>query len=157
MRQNNRTPIHCRWSRPLRRPYSCRLLLWAGVAMLLGPASVCLSQTVATAAATQTEWDRALSADNAAQFQDLSSQLASRRAWFAKVADEAFRREAILLPEDRDPLDVVLRRTRALLDDLQKTAAASETCRAGTGACGVGSEGGGNSRRRSASETRAVR
>jgi hypothetical protein len=34
-------------------------------------------------------------------------------------AGETYRREALILPDDRDPADVVLRRTAALLDDLR--------------------------------------
>ena len=34
-------------------------------------------------------------------------------------AEEAFNRQALIWPEDRDPLDVLLRRTRALYEDLQ--------------------------------------
>ena len=33
-------------------------------------------------------------------------------------AEEAFNRHALIWPEDRDPLDVLLRRTRALYEDL---------------------------------------
>ena len=36
-------------------------------------------------------------------------------------ADEAFNRQALIWPEDRDPLDVLLRRTQALADDLQSS------------------------------------
>ncbi len=40
------------------------------------------------------------------------------RAHFDRVAHQVFRAEALILEADRDPLDVVLRRTAALLDDL---------------------------------------
>jgi hypothetical protein len=46
------------------------------------------------------------------------------RAHFAKVAGEVLRPEALILESDRDPADVVLRRTAALLADLNRTAAA---------------------------------
>ncbi len=36
-------------------------------------------------------------------------------------AEEAFNRHALIWPEDRDPLDVLLRRTQALADDLQSS------------------------------------
>ena len=42
----------------------------------------------------------------------------ANRAWFAKIADQAEHPQALILPADRDPLDVVLRRTAALLADL---------------------------------------
>ncbi len=40
------------------------------------------------------------------------------RSQFDKVADETFIKDSLILPEDRDPLDVVLRRTGAVLSDL---------------------------------------
>ncbi len=40
------------------------------------------------------------------------------RAWFNKIAKQALRKDALILASDRDPLDVVLRRTEALLKDL---------------------------------------
>ncbi len=43
-----------------------------------------------------------------------------RRAHFASVAPQAFRPEALILDSDRDPADVVLRRTAALLENLKK-------------------------------------
>ena len=52
------------------------------------------------------------------QFVALQHDLAAR-AMFAKVAGETFRPEALILDSDRDPADVVLRRTAALLADLQ--------------------------------------
>ncbi len=42
------------------------------------------------------------------------------RGHFARVAKEAFRREALILDSDRDPTDVVLRRTAALMKDLKR-------------------------------------
>jgi cytochrome c553 len=40
--------------------------------------------------------------------------------WFDKLAPEALRRDALILPEDRDPVDVILRRTEALLKDIRR-------------------------------------
>ncbi len=48
------------------------------------------------------------------------------RAHFQKVAPETFRAEALILDSDRDPLDVVLRRTVALATDLQAASAVPE-------------------------------
>lgn len=48
-----------------------------------------------------------------------------RKDYFAQIADQAFRRDALILPSDRDPADVVLRRTAALLEALQSMSAAS--------------------------------
>jgi hypothetical protein len=53
------------------------------------------------------------------QFAMLAHDLAHRQA-FALVADQTFRREALILDADRDPLDVVLRRTEALAADLRR-------------------------------------
>ncbi len=44
----------------------------------------------------------------------------NRRARFGKMAQETSRREALILEADRDPLDIVLRRTAALVADLQR-------------------------------------
>ena len=43
-----------------------------------------------------------------------------RRARFQQLAEQAYDRESLILESDRDPLDVVLRRTAALLGDLGK-------------------------------------
>ena len=43
-----------------------------------------------------------------------------RKDYFADVADQAFRPESLIFDSDRDPADVVLRRTAALLEDLKK-------------------------------------
>jgi len=57
------------------------------------------------------------------QFEALAYDLRNT-AHFARVAPEVFRPEASISETDRDPADVVLRRTAALLADLKKTAAA---------------------------------
>ncbi|MDR3234650.1 MAG: discoidin domain-containing protein [Planctomycetaceae bacterium] len=41
------------------------------------------------------------------------------KARFDKIADETFNKESLILNGDRDPLDTVLRRTKALIDDLR--------------------------------------
>ena len=53
------------------------------------------------------------------QHRVLQRNLAQRKA-FTEIAHQAFRREALILEEDRDPTDVVLRRTAALLADIRK-------------------------------------
>ncbi len=58
------------------------------------------------------------------QYEMLELDLANR-PHFEKVAAQTFRQAALVLPEDRDPADIVLRRTAALLADLKRTAAAS--------------------------------
>ncbi len=64
------------------------------------------------------------------QFAALQHDLASRPA-FAKVAGETFRPESLLLESDRDPADIVLRRTAALLADLQHSAPAPKLAELG--------------------------
>ena len=61
-----------------------------------------------------------LKAEAAAQYQTLVVQIANR-AWFERdcVVEQAADAQALILKEDRDPLDVVLRRTKALLADLK--------------------------------------
>jgi len=54
----------------------------------------------------------------ATQFVVLKRDVRSR-AQFERVAPETFRPEALILETDRDPVDVVLRRTAALLEDLE--------------------------------------
>jgi hypothetical protein len=44
------------------------------------------------------------------------------REWFKRVAGETLRREALIQDSDRDPADVVLRRTAALLEEIKATA-----------------------------------
>ena len=91
--------------------------LWAAPAVAMAIAG-------AVAAGQAGTWADTLREERARQHQDLSQQL-PRKAWFAKVAAQTFRQEALILEGDRDPLDVVLRRTRALLDDLKKSSAAA--------------------------------
>jgi hypothetical protein len=56
----------------------------------------------------------------AAEFEQLASEIAASKTWdFARLEREAVRREALILPEDRTPGDVVYRRTGALLGYLQ--------------------------------------
>ncbi|MBM4087225.1 MAG: hypothetical protein FJ272_20735, partial [Planctomycetes bacterium] len=61
----------------------------------------------------EVEWER--------QFETLRHDL-GKRAHFAKVAGETSRPEALVLESDRDPADIVLRRTSALLADLRRAA-----------------------------------
>ncbi len=44
----------------------------------------------------------------------------NKRGMFDSVAKQTFRQDALILATDRDPVDVVLRRTAALLADIQK-------------------------------------
>ncbi len=54
-----------------------------------------------------------------AQYNNLVYDL-SRRAVFDAHAPETFNRESLVLESDRDPLDIILRRTAALLKDIKK-------------------------------------
>ncbi len=73
-----------------------------------------------------TEWSN--------QYADLESSL-NNRNHFQQVAATTYRHEALILAEDRDPADVVLRRTTALLEHLRTTASDGSTgiTRPGTG------------------------
>ena len=69
------------------------------------------------------------------QYADLQSEL-GRRAWYKKVAAQVYDEQALVLPADRDAVDVTLRRTEALLREVQAlgpkydlTAAAKELAR----------------------------
>jgi len=59
----------------------------------------------------ETEWEE--------QFASLANDLANL-AWFDQVAPQTFRPESLIQPDDRDPADVVLRRTAALLADVKR-------------------------------------
>ncbi len=67
---------------------------------------------------------------NATHRAEVDSQYATltydlqQRAAFDKVAHQAFRPQSLILPSDRDPADIVLRRTVALLSNLDNTTAA---------------------------------
>ena len=61
------------------------------------------------------EWNR--------QYESLRRDLA-KRPQFQRAAPETFRPEALVTDADRDPADLVLRRTAALLDDLARGPAA---------------------------------
>ncbi len=52
------------------------------------------------------------------QYQVLIGDIRNRKR-FAKYAPETFKEHSLILESDRDPLDVILRRTAALLDDLK--------------------------------------
>ena len=114
------------WSRAVRRVCVFRGWVFALVAIgaaplavgpLFTPASSSEQAETTIAVDMEEEWRR--------QFVALEHDLA-RRDHFEEVADQTFRRDSLILPEDRDPADVVLRRMAALLDDLKKTEAAPE-------------------------------
>lgn len=53
------------------------------------------------------------------EFAELATQI-QQRAWYDSVAAQTHRREALILEGDRDPVDVVLRRTAALLAHIRE-------------------------------------
>ena len=82
----------------------------SAVALPLGvelPGEVVEATGPATQDHLETEWAR----QHLALWGDLGA-----RSHFARVAPETYRPEALILPEDRDPLDVALRRAEALVE-----------------------------------------
>src|SRR5512136_313655 len=57
------------------------------------------------------------------QFAMISRDL-QQRPHFQRVAGQSFRAEALIWETDRDPLDVILRRTESLLADIQRSSPA---------------------------------
>ncbi|MGB2820730.1 MAG: hypothetical protein WBF17_07105, partial [Phycisphaerae bacterium] len=53
------------------------------------------------------------------QFDELDRQIRDLRKWCQRVEATTYRAEALILEGDRDPVDVVLRRTEALLRHLK--------------------------------------
>lgn len=86
-------------SRTVRRQVACWMLLW-----IVPGGSHLAAQDV-------DEWDR--------QYAELQANL-QHRDQFRQVADTAYRPEALILDSDRDPTDVVLRRTAALWNHLRR-------------------------------------
>ncbi len=74
-----------------------------------------------TSAPAVVDWTAA--SEEKLQFETLKYDLRNR-AHFAKVAAETYRPEALILESDRDPVDIVLRRTAALLADLKRMTSA---------------------------------
>ncbi|MBI5388451.1 MAG: hypothetical protein HZA90_27620 [Verrucomicrobia bacterium] len=66
-----------------------------------------------------------LTEERESQFQSLAADL-SQRARFNRLASETFRPDALVLDTDRDPLDIVVRRTAALLADLKQRGASAK-------------------------------
>ena len=105
-----------------------RLLCLACLSGLMVAASVALSQPAALRNASATSSMEAypvavdLAAEAAIQWRSLQGQIARREA-IRHVADQALRPEALIEEGDRDGLDVLLRRTRALGRHLQQAGA----------------------------------
>jgi hypothetical protein len=83
--------------------------------LLLGFAGMAEFLAIPAHASLPAEWE--------SQFETLRYDLANR-ATFDRVVKETFCDSSLVLPSDRDPADVVLRRTGALLADLKKATGA---------------------------------
>lgn len=54
------------------------------------------------------------------QYQYTKNEIATKKEWYKSVADQTFNKQALIVESDNDPVDVILRRTQALIDDLKK-------------------------------------
>ncbi|NQU54849.1 MAG: hypothetical protein HQ522_20195, partial [Bacteroidetes bacterium] len=54
------------------------------------------------------------------QYKELTSQIEEKQEWFKRIESQTFNKQALVLPGDKDPLDVVLRRCETLVADLGK-------------------------------------
>ena len=79
-----------------------------------------LCAAVAVATAQEKPFPELLKDECRVQHEQLAKDL-KRLDWFKRVAAQAFHPEALVTEKDRDPADIVLRRARALLTDLQQT------------------------------------
>ncbi|MDP6636743.1 MAG: hypothetical protein QGG42_17730 [Phycisphaerae bacterium] len=53
------------------------------------------------------------------QFRVIKTQMADT-AWAKRISSQTYRRDALILPGDRSPISVILRRTKALLADIRR-------------------------------------
>jgi len=90
-------------------------IISGGLAFRAKPSSSTVAAAPAKAPATEWEY----------QYEVLRQDIRSR-ATFARYAGETYRREALILESDRDPVDVVLRRTAALLADIRRMSGAPD-------------------------------
>ena len=98
----------------------------AGLVFALAPAAAAAAEPTGLEAELKTQF-AALQRDIGNRRRHLEALNAyGRRVFDARVTGQAFRRDALILNTDRDPTDVVLRRTAALLADLQGTSAAAQ-------------------------------
>jgi hypothetical protein len=92
---------------------------WTSIAglRLLGPEAAL--KVASTTEGDGPAFDWATATETQRQFFTLQQDIKAR-GHFAKVAPETFRPESLIHDADRDPLDVVLRRTVALLADIRR-------------------------------------
>ena len=99
---------------------SARGAVGAGAVVLVLLAGVCLGRTdepqAPPPAVQSVQLD--LEGEWRTQLKELTARIANRGRQPAEA--ETLRRDALILPADRDPVDVVLRRTEALLADVQR-------------------------------------
>ena len=62
-----------------------------------------------------------LTGEAARQFRVLKAQMADA-AWARRISSQVYRRDALIQPGDKSPVAVILRRTKALLSDIQRAA-----------------------------------
>ncbi len=81
-----------------------------GIALLISIGSIAYAAEEIVALNLKTEWQN--------QFSELKRQIDNRDA-LNRLAHQTFNCESLIDPGDRDPVDVVVRRTCALLDDIK--------------------------------------
>ncbi len=99
-----------------------------------GLAVVMLVLCTALARTSQAAWPEQdnvrldLAKETARQFRVIKAQMADV-AWAKRISSQVYRRDALVLPGDKSPVTVILRRTRALLSDIQRSAPAKDFSR----------------------------
>jgi hypothetical protein len=79
------------------------------------------SPVTRTAAKTQGGSKGSQASGKSSEFNQLANQIRERSKWNnARLEKEALRKEALVLETDKNPVDIVLRRTAALINDLRK-------------------------------------
>ena len=69
-----------------------------------------------------------MTSEAARQFRVIKAQMADK-AWTKRISSQVYRRDALILPEDKSPVTVILRRTEALLSDIQRAAPGEDFAR----------------------------
>ncbi len=52
------------------------------------------------------------------QYENTKIEIETRKEWYESIAHQTFNKQALILKSDNDPLDVIIRRTKALIDDI---------------------------------------
>jgi hypothetical protein len=77
--------------------------------------------TIARTSQAADSVDLDLTIEYARQFRVIKAQMADT-VWAKRISSQVYRRDALILPEDKSPVSVILRRTEALLADIQRAA-----------------------------------